>query len=168
MAKSSEFTPERQPRSRSFEPLQIGYGGYDQGHRRRFGWQRLRLHRAAVSVINTRSKSSTASGDRITPVQSARLRTGIAVDPSNGELYVDNEGKTIERYSSTAPGSDQPPSVASEPRTLRALPSIPPTTSTSMRAIESSSSTPPGEEVERSDRRRTPAAAQSASRRLRR
>ena len=30
--------------------------------------------------------------------------TGLAVDSSNGDLYIDNEGKTIQRFHSTAPG----------------------------------------------------------------
>ena len=72
--------------------------------------------------------------------------TGIAIDPSNGDLYIDNEGRPSNATPSTAHGKSSPPkSSPPNSRMLRESPSILPTTSMSTKAARFSSSTPSGE-----------------------
>ena len=50
-------------------------------------------------------------GEEIGTVLSNVSATGIAADPSSGELYVDSEGKTVERYSFNGAGKAINPQV---------------------------------------------------------
>ena len=105
-----EFTPEGGV-IRGFEPFS-GYGGYANGGIAVDSAGNVYVYIGPPSNYDQHTILRVNSlGTELTTVLSNVSATGIAVDPANGELYVDNEGKVVERYSINGAGEAINPQV---------------------------------------------------------